>query len=672
MLGDLAARLEDEGIICKTTRGTHRTACPQCDRGPKDDTLAVTIDEGGAVWLCHRCGYKGGLSGEERTKPTTRTTRTAAKAAPKPQPQEEGSLSAWGRKLWAECKPITPGTPAGAYLEHRGCFIPDGDHLRWHPNLENKADGYTGPALLGLVTDLETGAPINLHRTWLKPDGSGKAEIDHPRLGLKDHSTAGVIRLQPNVKTWLVLGEGVETCLHAAQNGYGPAWSVLNAGNLQAFPVLPWLTRLRVLVDHDKVNPATGRRPGTDAARTVLRRYADTGDFDLQHDLTVIYPPNEGEDAADLDHDQLQVANMTAIDFLRQSVDANKRLVRIRAAQRAAPTTGNWLVKGVIRRQAVGVAFGPSGAGKSTVVVDLACHVADRPVWRGRKLCNGPVLWIASEDHVGANDLLCAWELEHNNGERVPVDLVRGVTNLRQDLDLVIEEAKEGPCVLVVIDTLSATWHDETNEGMATYLELCRKIAEETGSAVLVIHHPGHANGERERGGSALRAGCDFSIQIKRGGETGEIKVEKVRGAPDGAAWGFKLDTVTFGKDEDGEDVTACVSIAAPAPLKGHLLTPQRKIVLKALFVALDTHTTGTGNARSTKSTISEDQWRDTARLLPDEDKNKRQTYRRVRDWLVANCYACYYDGRVALGEAAHLHEHMMRATDADYSANIE
>ena len=39
-----------------------------------------------------------------------------------------------------------------------------------------------------------------------------------------------------------------------------PCWSTISAGNLAAFPVLPGLDGLTILVDHDKPNPKTGKR----------------------------------------------------------------------------------------------------------------------------------------------------------------------------------------------------------------------------------------------------------------------------------------------------------------------------------------------------------------------------------------------------------------------------
>jgi hypothetical protein len=300
MSGHLARALEDHGIRLKRYQpGEHRAACPACDRGPKDDALAVRIeDDGAATWICHRCNWRGGI-GPERSEQPTRPA--PARQERQPEPDRYDTLAPWGARLWASCPPIEPGTVAAQYLEYRRCIIPPGDDLRWHADLEDRVSGYRGPALVALVTDILTGEPINLHRTWLAADGSGKAPIEKPRRLLKGHRSRGIIRLWPDdeVTMGLVLGEGIETCLAAAFEGLTPVWATISAHNLAEFPVLPGIEGLTVLVDHDKPNPKTGRRAGIEAALTLVQRYTDAG-FDPVRDIKVILPPNEGQDAADL------------------------------------------------------------------------------------------------------------------------------------------------------------------------------------------------------------------------------------------------------------------------------------------------------------------------------------------------------------------------------------
>jgi hypothetical protein len=140
-----------------------------------------------------------------------------------------------------------------------------------------------------------------LHRTWLAPDGRGKAPIDKPRRLLKGHRSNGVIRLWPDedVTQGLAIGEGIETCLGAALGGITPVWATISAHNQANFPVLPGLNGLVVLVDHDRPNPKTGKRAGHEAVCAVIDRYTAAG-FDPKRDTYVIVPPDEGEDVNDL------------------------------------------------------------------------------------------------------------------------------------------------------------------------------------------------------------------------------------------------------------------------------------------------------------------------------------------------------------------------------------
>jgi putative DNA primase/helicase len=298
MIRDLLA---DRGIVLRHHEpGQHRAPCPWCDKGPRDDALAVRIDADGACWHCHRCGEKGALRQAQDCNALRPRRRT-----PAPEPERHDTLSPWGLNLWDTCRPVEPGTFAAAYLDARCCAVPPGD-LRWHPELpyhvkDQKAPIHVGPALVALVTDIETGEPISLHRTWITATGKADLGEHKARKLLWNHRSDGVIRLWPDaeVATGLVIGEGIETCLAAARAGLTPCWSAISAGNLASFPVLPGLDGITVLVDHDKPNPKTGRRAGHEAALALVKRYVAAG-FDPNRDIVVLLPSGEGLDVADL------------------------------------------------------------------------------------------------------------------------------------------------------------------------------------------------------------------------------------------------------------------------------------------------------------------------------------------------------------------------------------
>lgn len=63
----LRDRLQAAGIAIKGHGdGHYRTQCPQCSserHKKRDKCLSVSVEDGGerACWLCHHCGWKGGV-----------------------------------------------------------------------------------------------------------------------------------------------------------------------------------------------------------------------------------------------------------------------------------------------------------------------------------------------------------------------------------------------------------------------------------------------------------------------------------------------------------------------------------------------------------------------------------------------------------------------------------
>jgi putative DNA primase/helicase len=185
--------------------------------------------------------------------------------------------------IWSGVRPLR-GTVAELYLARRGLFAFDEtrDVLGFHPACP--IGSTTMPALVALIEDITTGEPLGIHRRPLTADGGAAGAA--MTLGPKGQ---GVIRLWPAVTTELVIGEGVETCLAAMVLGAGPTWSVLDAGGLAKFPVLPEIEQLTVLVDHDVSK--TGQR----AADECRKRWVAAGKR-----VELLMPDAAGEDINDV------------------------------------------------------------------------------------------------------------------------------------------------------------------------------------------------------------------------------------------------------------------------------------------------------------------------------------------------------------------------------------
>lgn len=200
-------------------------------------------------------------------------------------------------RLWAEAHPIQDAAVGRCYLEARGLILErvlEGLHLRVHPALPYREGGEvlgTYPALLGRVEHPRHGL-VALHRTYLAPDGSGKAAVPSPKKltpPVLEGATAGAsIRLYaPQPGPPLALTEGVETSLAVHQLVGWPAWGCVSAGGLERVQLPAEAREVVIAADHD--------RAGLEAARKLARRLLSEG-----RKVRMAVPPREGQDWLDV------------------------------------------------------------------------------------------------------------------------------------------------------------------------------------------------------------------------------------------------------------------------------------------------------------------------------------------------------------------------------------
>jgi putative DNA primase/helicase len=132
--------------------------------------------------------------------------------------------------IWQAAIPAN-GTLISTYLESRGLRLPQTPTLRFHPSLKHRS-GNTLPAMIALVTRGSDDAPLAIHRTFLSPNGAGKAPVDPQRMMLGP-CRGGAVRLA-ELGDVLMIGEGIETCLAAMQETGHPAWAALSTSGLRA------------------------------------------------------------------------------------------------------------------------------------------------------------------------------------------------------------------------------------------------------------------------------------------------------------------------------------------------------------------------------------------------------------------------------------------------------
>ena len=161
------------------------------------------------------------------------------------------------QRLFRMTQPLA-GTLADSYLRQRGILRASlHPALRYHPSCYYR-DLVTGrthrfPALIAAVTD-PAGTITGVHRTWLDPDGDGKAQVDDPRRalgGLLGNAVRFGFPLRGPVSV-MAAGEGLESILSLSHVMPGmPMAAALTANHLAAFDLPPSCVRLYIAADAD-------------------------------------------------------------------------------------------------------------------------------------------------------------------------------------------------------------------------------------------------------------------------------------------------------------------------------------------------------------------------------------------------------------------------------------
>jgi hypothetical protein len=215
-----------------------------------------------------------------------------------------------------------------------------------------------------------------------------------------------------------------------------------------------------------------------------------------------------------------------------------------------------WLIAGLLAEEGFGVMYAPPESFKSFVALSMALSVAYDQPWMGRPVKAGGVLYVAAEGARGLGKRIRAWQAKHRlEGVDGPFRLLSATVNLTDPLQTaklirtaIAAAAAEGVDIrLVVIDTVarSMAGADENSATeMGRFVEACGTIAREVKAAILGIHHSGKDTERGARGSSALRAGVDTEIEIKRSEDRLELAVRKQKDDEPGAPIWLKTEKV--------------------------------------------------------------------------------------------------------------------------------
>ena len=257
---DLATRLK-----LHRSRDEWRGTCPCC--GYAEGFVLGAGKGGRLIGWCASCQDKtaiaqllsemqgGGAAPQQVERP-----EAAAKAA------REAKSFERAMSLWNGSEPVG-GTIAERYLAARGLpHLAASAALRFRPDCPHPSRCRLS-AMVALVQSAD-GGPAGIHRTFLRRDGGGKADIEPPRAALGP-VRGGAVRLDP-VAAELCIGEGMESSASAGLLLGLPVWSAVSAGNLEHTLILPPQVRSVVIA-------ADPDPPGRRAANAASHRWIGEG-----------------------------------------------------------------------------------------------------------------------------------------------------------------------------------------------------------------------------------------------------------------------------------------------------------------------------------------------------------------------------------------------------------
>lgn len=215
------------------------------------------------------------------------------RASPKPE-RDKKSVQGTLRRAWSGTEKGRQGDLLDQYLHYRGLILPAiPDVLRLHGGLGYyvETEGAekspfrklgTFPAMLALVTGPDD-KPKSIHRTYLSPDGKGKAKIISPYTGefldaKKSMSVVkgGTIRLFEPKDGVIAIAEGIETALAVYLWTGLPAWAAISAPNMKSIVLPPGIHTVHIFSDHD-LPDQHGHRAGQEAAAELAKRLKQEG-----------------------------------------------------------------------------------------------------------------------------------------------------------------------------------------------------------------------------------------------------------------------------------------------------------------------------------------------------------------------------------------------------------
>jgi hypothetical protein len=311
----------------------------------------------------------------------------------------------------------------------------------------------------------------------------------------------------------------------------------------------------------------------------------------------------------------------------------------------------DYFLKGLISPAEISIWCGPPKCGKSFLLLYVAYLLSLGRSIFGRRVKAAKVLYVAAEGEAGIANRIRALRGKYGDSPDFhfiaqPADLLHEAGHLLE----LIKAAKACGAHVIVLDTLSrllAGGDENSPQDMGAFIRNVSELRHDTQAHVAIVHHGTKAsNGSTPRGHSSLTGADDALIEVMKTEDGSRVAtVVHAKDDADGMRWGFDLDKVDLGTDDDGDPITTLLvherSEAPGEAAKATRLPDSQQIGLKTLHAAMKAHQimATVDDDHNERAVVAEADWRAWfyREGKPGENADtKIKAFRRIVDGLLA------------------------------------
>ena len=248
----------DAAEIAKTLGGrkvgrTWMACCPAHD--DREPSLSISAGKAGKVLVrCHAGCDQIQVIAALRSRglwPGQDGPRRPYRSVAAPEPDRNANALEKARRKFVARILCRTGSASGSlvecYLASRGIVSPLPPDLRFHPRLRHPSGAYA-PAMVAAIRNV-SGDVTGLHRTWLRDDGAGKANLA-PAKAMLGVCRGGAVRLG-DADDELGVSEGIESGLSVQQVTGLPVWAALSTSGFTGLELPAHVRKVVILADGD-------------------------------------------------------------------------------------------------------------------------------------------------------------------------------------------------------------------------------------------------------------------------------------------------------------------------------------------------------------------------------------------------------------------------------------